>query len=99
MGDGLAAAWVMEHLAHVAATSQRVFSNAQFVGVASDGKRLGSPAEETNVYMIWHGDKNYATWSKPMVIRATCRTGICGRCIPHGGECTERNAPNIAIAS
>ena len=53
MGDGLAAAWVMEHLAHVAATSQRVFSNAQFVAVASDGRRLGSPAEETNLYMIW----------------------------------------------
>jgi hypothetical protein len=68
---GIADAWVRKALSQYLVSSWQLMEMARFIGVSSDGKKLGRPAEETNTYACWHGAANLTIWLPSQVRHPT----------------------------
>ena len=66
--SGCTRAWEDQGLSQYMVASWKVFEHAGVVGISSDGKRLGNPAEETNTYTAWSADQNLAVWLPPQAL-------------------------------
>ena len=58
--------WSSQRLLKYVASGREALQHAQFVSVASDGKRIGK--EETNYYSVYSRDAGVAVWAQPKVI-------------------------------
>lgn len=67
-GSGATRAWETQGLMQYTVASWKVFEHAEVVGISSDGKRLGNPAEETNTYAAWSADADVGVWLPPQVV-------------------------------
>ena len=61
------AQWEEQGLQLYLTASWQGFEGGGVTCVANDGKRLGNPAEETEVFLCWHGKSNVSTVTPPMV--------------------------------
>eukprot|EP00971_Amphidinium_carterae_P025755 508248-Amphidinium_carterae.1 len=59
--------WVMDYMRAYATSSKRQFGSSRTIVVASDGKRLGQPAEETTVFAATDFQGGRSAWLMPVV--------------------------------
>ena len=67
---GLGDAWMCQKLSEYLVSSWELMRTSGFVGVSSDGKRLGKPGkpgEDTNTSSCWNGLANLSVWLPIMV--------------------------------
>lgn len=62
-------AWDEQFLCRYQAEAWKQFASATFVSVAEDGKRIGQPAEETQMYVAWTPTGDKAAVLPPQALR------------------------------